>query len=69
MKCFFDILATIALKELPFKNSSASHRVLPENCGNSTLTACLACSGCIIFPPVLCTHFSNANTSFKFLPF
>lgn len=29
----------------------------------------LACTGCITYPPVLCTTFSNANTcSFKFLP-
>ena len=51
------------------KNSCASCCVLSANCGNSTLTACLACTGCITFPSVLCTNFSNANTcSCKFFP-
>ena len=54
--------------KIAIKNSCASCCVLSANCGNSTLTACLACTGCITFPSVLCTNFSIANTcSRKFL--
>ena len=42
---------------ITIKNSCACCCVLSANCGNSTLTTCLACTGCIVFPSVLCTNF------------
>ena len=51
------------------ENSCVSCCMLSANCGNSNLTAYLACTGCITISSVLCTNFSNVNTcSFKFLP-
>ena len=42
---------------------------LPWYLGNACMPTCLACTGCIAFRSVLCTHLSNTNTcSYKFLP-
>ena len=55
---------TAALEELPLRIIC----MLSANCGDSILKACLACTGYIIFPSILSTNFSNANTcSYEFL--
>ena len=55
-------LGNYSTGRIAIKNSCASCCVLSANCGNSTLTACLACTGCITFPSALFTNFSSANT-------
>ena len=55
-------LGNCSTEIIAIRNSCASCCVLSANCGNSTLTACLACTGCITFPSALFTNFSSANT-------
>ena len=63
-------LGNCSTGRIDIKHSCAACRALSANCGNSTLRACLACTGCIIFPSALCTSFSSVKPALAnfFLP-